>query len=371
MSRAGRTWITYTHLMRWIAVHQDVRHEVRPETPEADEELLRIFVQQLATGMVDFKAVTDATGISLKHFQHHLRYLSRWGATRRVLLAAGGHFQLLQKLKAQEDQGLLDGLTLSGTLVAQRQQLAAHLQHQEGQSNQDTGSGWLPPDRQTRRTPRLYGPQDLAWIYSDNEVEFAEGLHPAVARSLIARYLPGIGAVADPMAGSGTIARIATYLGHTAWASDRYPAHPFIREVNLLNEDLLDVLETTARPTADLLFLHPPLPTTLDLIADGFEQSDDGYAKWLTVILGNTLNALRGGGFLILILPLQVSPQLLIQIEDVLVEGLNNEFLVEEMGILARHLAVARSGREGWHLLVAQSPVIPDCEKQVLQENCP
>ncbi|WP_291430780.1 hypothetical protein [Deinococcus sp.] len=368
MPRPGHTWTTYAQLLRWVAHHYGEAHEPTPETPEQDEHLMKRFMQDLNAGQLDFQAVADDTGVSYRHFRHHLRYLARWGVTRRALLAGGANFQLLEKLNAEERDGKLDGLVLSGKLPAQRRQLAQHLADQLP-GPQALGSGWLAPDPQTRRTPRLYGAQDVAWVYGDHEVEFVEGLHPAVARSLIAQYLPGVGTVADPMAGSGTIARIATHLGHAAWASDRFPAQPFIREINLLEEDLLEVLEGTAHPLVDLLFLHPPLPTTLNLVADGYEQSDEGYADWLEKILENTINAVRAGGYLILILPLTVSPRLLVQIEDTLIESLNAEFNSQEMGITARHLAVARSGREGWHLLVAQNPVMPEYEKQVPQED--
>ncbi|GGR71796.1 hypothetical protein GCM10008959_36800 [Deinococcus seoulensis] len=359
MPRPGHTWTTYTQIVRWIAGHYGQAHDPAPGTPEQDEQLMTRFMQDLGAGHLDFQPITDVTGVSYRHFRHHLRYLARWGVTRRTLLAGGANFQLLEKLNVEERDGQLEGLALSGTLPTQRRQLAQHLAGQvPGPHVQETG--WLAPDPQTRRTPRLYGARDIAWVYGDHEVEFAEGLHPAVARSLIAQYLPGPGVIADPMAGSGTVAVTATRMGHTAWASDRFPAQPFIREVNLLGEDLVDVLEQTPHPHVDLMFLHPPLPGSLDLIADGFEQSDEGYAAWLNAILDSTVHALRGGAHLVLILPLGIPTALLLRIETQLLASLKVNFELERPTLAARHLAVARSGREGWHLLVARNPELPE-----------
>lgn len=178
-----------------------------------------------------------------------------------------------------------------------------------------------------------------------------------MARCLLAQYLPQPGVVADPMAGGGAVARAATQLGHVAWASDRFPARPFIRAVNLLTQDLADVLEGSAHPHVDLPLLHPPLPASLDLPGEGYAPGEEGYAAWLNQILENTVHALRAGGFLVLVLPLGVSPQLLVRVEAQLEVSLSEQFWTSGPALRARHLAAARSGREGWHLLVAQSPV--------------
>lgn len=359
MARRGQTWRTYSRLIDWLAAHYGVAHTACPDSHQQDEELLARLVDDLSNGLVDFQVVADAAGISEKHFRHHLRYIARWGVNRRKLLAGGGNFQLLEKLKVEDEQ--LSGLELGGTLPEQRRRLALHI---EDQGPVPEGQGWLAPNLQTRRTPRMYTTQDVAWIYGDREVEFPEGLHPGVARSLIAHYLPKVGVVADPMAGSGTIAVVATHLGHKAWASDKTPARPFIRKLDLLEEDLADHLQVNDTTKADLLFLHPPLPATLDLVADGYEQSEEGYIEWLDAILENTITGLAGGAHLILVLPLGISTTLLARIETLLTDSLPLKLTNPEdeklPPIKARHLAVARSGREGWHLLVVQSPPLPE-----------
>lgn len=359
MARSGQTWKTYLQLMRGVTGHCGVVHEAQPETAEQDEVFMARFMSDLRAGAVQFQDVMAATSISEKHFRHHLRYIARWGVVRRRLLANGANFQLLEQLRAAEQAHQLDGLTLSGKLVEQRQQLAEHLR-KKSPPPQIKALGWLAPHPQSGHAARVYTAREIVWLYDTNEVDAAEGLHPAVARSVIARYLTAKGGVvADPMAGSGTVAVTATRLGHTTWASDSAPAHPYIARVDLLERDLAEVLEGSPHPLVDLMFLHPPLPASLDLQAAGFPADEGGYGAWLGAILEHTLHALRAGGHLVLVLPLGISPSLLHRAQAQLFLSLQENFGPQQpLTLKASHLAVARSGREGWHLFVAQSPAL-------------
>lgn len=360
--RAGRTWQTYTQVMRWIAARYGEVHEPSPESCAHDLVLITTFAADLRAGRADLQALTTDLGVSGRYFRQHLRYVSGWGVIRRALLAGGANFQLLEGLADEERQGRLEGLSLSGSLPEQRRQLGVHL---EGFRPVPQDVGWLPARLPDRPSPRLYATRDVAWVYSDRDVDFAEGLHPAVARSVIAHYLKAPGVVADPMAGSGAVALAATRLGHVAWASDLVPARPFIRHLDLRESDLVEVLESSPHPHVNLLFLHPPLPGTLRQYDAAFDGSEDSYVRWLEGIFDHTLHALREGGHLVLVLPLGVSISLLARVEAQLLASLEANFHPDHLALKGQHLAVARSGREGWHVLVAQSPRFADHERRL------
>ena len=361
MGRSGSTWKSYLRLMAWVASLYGVDHTATVDSAQADDALLSRLVRDLKGGAVDYAAVEAGTGISSKHLTHHVRYIARWGGVRRSLLAGGGNFQLLEKLgkdlkrEGMDENTALSGLALEGKLVEQRRQLAEHL---EGELATPQGRGWLRPNPQTRRQVRLYR-NEPAWVYNRNEIGFIEGLHPAVARSLIARYVKGPGVVIDPMAGSGMVAEVATSLGHRVWASDVKPEREFIFEFDLKG-DLNRIMGEEARVSADLLILHPPQRNTLKFW-DEIDDSDEGYLDWLREILDGTASAVRQGGHLALIVPLGVDLALLGQIQMVLRLSIQQEFNSEELPELtANHLAVSRDGQEGWHLLVTQVPGIEE-----------
>ncbi|UBV44091.1 hypothetical protein LAJ19_14870 (plasmid) [Deinococcus taeanensis] len=73
MSRTGQTWMTYTQGVGWIASHYGEAHAPAPESAAVDEGLLRRFMGDLRGAAVDFQALSDATGVSYRHFRHHLR----------------------------------------------------------------------------------------------------------------------------------------------------------------------------------------------------------------------------------------------------------------------------------------------------------
>ncbi|GGM16853.1 hypothetical protein [Deinococcus aerophilus] len=374
MTRGGSTWRRYVALLEAVAAHYGTDHTVG----DGDDALLTRFLADVDRGNAAAAAVMNALG-SGTYVRRHLRYIAAWGPERRALLAAGANFQLLETLGQQDRTGRLRGLSLTGSLSDQRRQLAGHLRREQ---DPPPGRGWLAPRPPGGRPPRRYDHRDLAWVYRREEVDHAEGLHPAVARSLIARYQPTPGVVADPMAGAGNVARIATELGHIAWASDRWPppGARHVRPLNLLVSDLGTALQDSPHPHPHLLILHPPLPGSLNLPRDRFTPDDAGYVAWLERILEHSVPAVKAGGHVALIVPLGVPHELLGTVRSALQRSLRHAFAqdgddpaplrwtrnargaVEELGTLHTHLCVARDGREGWHLLVARIPPLPDEE---------
>lgn len=362
MARSGITWRRYTSLLDAIAAHSGIPRPLQ----EGEEALMTTFLSEVDRGRVRFDAVAGDV-CSESYCRQHLRYIATWGPHRRALLAAGANFQLLETLGEHDRHGRLRGLSLTGPLSEQRRQLTEHLRRYQ---EPPKGRGWLAPRPPGGRPPRLYDRRDLAWVYRRDEVGHVEGLHPAVARSLIARYQPTPGVVADPMAGHGTVARIATELGHTVWASDRWPPRGarHVKPMNLLVSDLAAALAGSPHPFPDLLILHPPLPASLH-----FEDDEAGYVAWLETILGNAVPAVRAQGHVALIVPLGVTHDLLVSVRRALQRSVWDAFPEDgaahtartsrgpvELGPLHTHLCVARDGREGWHLLVAQIPPLPD-----------
>ena len=111
---------------------------------------------------------------------------------------------------------------------------------------------------------------------------------------------------------------------------------------------------------ADLLILHPPLRNSLKFRND-IDDSDVGYLEWLRTILDETVFAVRQGGHLALIVPLGIDLALLGRIQMTMRMSIQEEFSTEALPELtANHLAVARNGQEGWHLLVTQIPEIEE-----------
>ncbi|WP_189008925.1 hypothetical protein [Deinococcus malanensis] len=296
--------------------------------------------------------VLDELNIGHTQYALHLRYIARWGSERRRLLANGANFQLMEGLGREEAKGLLVGLDLSGTKVQQRRQLSAHL-YEKAQVPAE--KGWLSPAATTGRKVRVYDPRQVVWVYPAEEVDFLEGLHPYVARSLIARYVPSAGVVADPMAGDGVVPMMATELGHVAWASDIEPSKPYIAELDLRTNDLGELFGERNQTVADLLVAHPPTP-------GGLEKTLDQYAEWLTEILGHCWGAIKAGGHLALIVPIQGELAILAAMEHVLLESAIEVFALDDAKLRAVHIAAARNGSEGWHILVFQVPTFGEGE---------
>ena len=355
MARAGTTWKVYGQLLQQIAslYNQTLTVQSAPVTQE--EDLLKAFSADLKSGNDAPPAILKAANIGEQQYRYHLRYIARWGIQRRQLLADGGNFQLLEGLSKLEKDGLLEGLQLSGSKAQQVRQLSDHTRQL---LPVPSGSGWLAPTSGTTRKVQVYDDRQVVWLYPAGEVDFLEGLHPYVARSLIARYVPTQGIVADPMAGDGVVAQMAIQLGHTAWASDVAPSQPYIRQMDLLDQDLGQFIGEENTTAADLVVLHPPSPDTLAL-------SNPGYTDWLEDVLDNCWGAVKAGGHLALIVPVTASVPVFARAERALTDSASETFKQDVEMPTFTHLAVSRDGKEGWHILVYRVPAIKEAEGDV------
>ncbi|WP_424950291.1 hypothetical protein [Deinococcus sp.] len=350
MARGGTTWKVYGQLLQQIASLHNQTLTVQSAPVTQEEDLLKAFSADLKSGNDASLAILKAANIGEQQFRYHLRYIARWSAQRRQLLADGGNFQLLEGLSKLEKDGLLDGLQLRGSRAQQVRQLSDHTRQL---LPVPSGSGWLAPMQGTTRKAQVYDDRQVVWLYPAGEVDFLEGLHPYVARSLIARYVPTQGIVADPMAGDGVVPQMAIQLGHTAWASDIAPARPYVRQLDLLDGKLSVIFGEEHRAAADLLVMHPPLPETLEI-------SDPGYTDWLESILDNCWGAVKAGGHLALIVPVTVSVPVFARAERALTDSASEMFGQDIEVPTHTHLAVSRDGKEGWHILVYRTPAIEE-----------
>ncbi|MDL2342698.1 hypothetical protein QOL99_00895 [Deinococcus sp. MIMF12] len=355
MPREGSTWRTYSLLVsrvaEWAGHKQKLRVQVEPDPRE--DEVLGQFGQAVQGGDGEAVRLLEELDISPGHFRHHLRYIARWGQQRRRLLSEGGNFQVLEKLNGEDRAGQLAGLVLRGTRIQQERALADHLRQFAPVVQ---GHGWLGPIPNPGKPVREYSPREVVWVYASTELQQPGDLHPSVARSLIRRYMPKAGIVADPMAGSGTVARMARLMGHRVWASDLNPREPYIAPLDLYENDLSDVLSEGHAALADFVIVHPP--TAAELGLEPFQ-----YLEWLRTVLGHCWNALSIGGHVALIVSIEQAIPLVSRAERALTDSANlafeDEGLVEEVGSLtAQHLAVSRDGRQGWHILVLRRPTL-------------
>ncbi len=317
--------------------------------PQAQEEtLLSTLSKDLNLKKAGALELLERLNIGAKNYHYHLRYIARWGRERRRLLAEGGNFQLLEKIKFDDDQ--LAGLKLSGTEVDQRRQLAEHFPEEQPEFQ---GVGWLLPVPNQGHKIQVFADNKVVWIYSPSEVMSHEGLHGFVARSLIAKYVPEPGVIADPMSGGGIVAKMATQMGHRVWASDVAPQKPFIAELDLMTTDLAEEMGDKYPAAADLMIIHPPLPQSL-----GFDEST--YKKWIGNILLNCWNAVKSEGYLALVVPIQTDFNILDTAKKALVNSAVQAVESDADQPTAIHLASTQTGEEGWYILVLQRPLLTD-----------
>jgi hypothetical protein len=318
--------------------------------PQLQEEtLLAAFSKALANENAGALALLEGLSIGEKNYRYHLRYIARWGTQRRRLLAEGGNFQLLEKVKFDDEQ--LAGLKLSGTVHDQRRQLAEHLPEQPPEFQ---GVGWLSPVPDQGRKIQVFADNKVVWIYSPSEVRSHEALHGFVARSLIAKYVPQPGVIADPMSGGGIVAKMATQMGHKVWASDIAPQKPFIAELDLMTTDLAKKMgEEYPTAAADLVIIHPPLPQSL-----GIRESK--YEEWVHDILLHCWDAVKSEGYLALVVPIQTDFNILDAAKQALLDSAAAVVESDADRPTAIHLASTQTGEAGWYILVLQRPLLTD-----------
>lgn len=362
MPAQGRTWRTYSALMSKVALWADqaqgrgakkAKFFVEIEPQPIEQELAESFLEALARGEARATELLKKQDVSLSQFRHHLFYIARWGAVRRQLLADGGNFQMLERLHEEDQEGKLKGLVLQGTRAAQERALSEHLQQF---AVVPEGHGWLAPIPNPGKPVREYSNHEVVWLYSVGELQRSDDLHPSVARSLIRRYLPKPGVVVDPMAGSGTIARMAAMMGHSTWASDIAPREPFIAQHDIQKDSLEDLFGEEFKVAANLVFVHPPTPDELGI-------SGTRYLDWLSDVLVNCWAVTAQGAHVILIVSVEEQMSLLARGERALIDSANVAFEEESLEqqvetLTSQHLAASRDGKQGWHILVLQRPAL-------------
>lgn len=301
-------------------------------------------------------------GIARTYYQRHLRAIASWPITLRTHLAAGASLRLLEEHRSHAGAQSLAGLDLSGTVSVQRETIARALQGQSGH-RAAVAVGWLSPEAGPGKNPEALTP---IWVYDPYPLATTSSLHPRVARTLIHTCLPvSGGCVVDPMAGGGVVGQEASKLGHSAWVSDLLPQADFVAKFDLLGGDLSDHLKAVipdlpdeATGFADLLVLHPPLREEL--------ISEKGNLDvFVAQVLEASIATVKPGGQVALIVSVLEAPgaleTLVRTLEDVVRADLprvrrRGEAVKPTFGLYRHHVAVARDGQVGWHILVARKP---------------
>ncbi|AWN24276.1 hypothetical protein DKM44_14420 [Deinococcus irradiatisoli] len=329
--------------------HPPVTLKVIPDGDQVVERrLLDGFSAALRKKNPAAQQVLDRMGIATTYYRQHLRGIGTWDIDRRRLLANGAALRLLEDHAAPAQAGLFEGLTLEGKVAEQKRQLARHLmarQRSISANRRKKAKGWLEPALSS--TVRPVAEPKAIWLFSSDELAEPDMLHPLVARSLLAQYLPAAGGVVvDPMAGSGVVGREASRLGHRSWSSDIRPGADFVAVHDLERGDLSEV---TGEGVADLLFLHPPLKRQLHHSPDTFEELVGTY-------IDNSLVCLKEGGLMVLVVSSEDAAGALQTVTQTLVDSVNpeREGRVKQHGLTAHHLAVARDGSQAWHILVSR-----------------
>lgn len=303
-------------------------------------------------------------GIARTYYQRHLRAIASWPITLRTHLAAGASLRLLEEHRSHAGAQSLAGLDLSGTVSVQRETIARALRDQPEHTVNGT-VGWLTPEAALGQRPEALAP---IWVYDPRPLATSSSLHPRVARALVHTCLPVPGGrVVDPMAGGGVVGLEARKLGHTAWVSDLVPQAEFVATFDLLNgkRDLSDHLKAVipdlpdeATGFADLLVLHPPLRE--ELISE-----KGNLDRFVVKVLEASIATVKPGGQVALIVSVLEAPGALETLVRTLEEVVRAELprirrsgdaVKPTFGLYRHHVAVARDGRVGWHILIARKP---------------
>lgn len=342
------TWATYLRLVEVTAATLGLEDPSSLDLADdarvlQEQRLMDALSAGLKKGEPRASEVLDVVGLSKPNFRQHVRMIARWRPALRQQLADGASFNVLEKFGHEARMKLLDDLPpLRGKVAEQRQTILRHLYSKQAPRAASKRLGWLPGVKPERAEGRSH---ESVWLYDPRDVQSPDALHPRVARTLIASCLDKPGKVADPMAGTGVIGLEAQKLGHDAWVSDSHPGAPFIKRVEIGVDGLKDVLDGEL---FDLIVLHPPVSSKLSTT----ENSD--YEAWLDGILLGLSGSLKVGGKLALIISNREAPLFLERATSFLqgVLASKNPVLGPETGLWRHFLAVAKDGREAWHILV-------------------
>ena len=102
-------------------------------------------------------------------------------------------------------------------------------------------------------------------------------------------------------------------------------------------------------PTADLLVLHPPLKRQVNEQLENFETQVETF-------IDNSLSCVKEGGLIALVVSSEDAAGSLQSVTTLLVDAVNFERQgrLNQHGLTAHHLAVARNGSQAWHILIAR-----------------
>lgn len=350
MSSSRRsTWATYLRLVEVTAARLGLEDPSSLDLADdmrvlQEQRLIDALSAGLRKGEPRASEVLDVVGLSKPNFRQHVRMIARWRPALRQQLADGASFNVLEKFGHEARLGLLDDLPpLQGKVAEQRQAILTHLYSKQAPRAASKKLGWLlgvPPERAESRS------HEPVWLYDPRDVQSPDALHPRVARTLIASCLEKRGKVADPMAGTGVVGLEAQKLGHDAWVSDAHPGAPFIKRVNLDDRGLEPELKSEQ---FDLIVLHPPVSSKLRTV------DNTTYEDWLEDILIGLSASLKVDGKFALIISNREAPLVLERATTFLQGALaphNVDGSEAPQGLWRHFLAVAKDGREAWHILV-------------------
>lgn len=196
-------------------------------------------------------------------------------------------------------------------------------------------------------------PRSPVWLFPREARR--EALPHGVARALVGLYTQKGELVVDPMAGYGTVVEAALALGRRAWGGDIEPKGPLVERADIRT------LPRRFRREASLLVLHPPTFQSW-LEAEGYREPPGdryaGYIDYLVELLGVSLEALRPGGRLVLVVRprRELNPKERQAGRDFFLSPFERAMAEQGPGLkpFRYHLAVSLDGGEDWHLFVGE-----------------
>lgn len=316
------------------------------------------------------RAIVEAAGVSEGYLQRGLLSIASFSPEARDALRRGLPFTVARRVNRIEDAqrraAVLAPLSVLGGNreapllprgLARRIESDALSALTEQRAARARGvvaaavDGWLEPDEPAGAPRRLPG---QAWTFEPTRgsVAGAEPLSARVVEALLARLLPHGGALVDVTAGAGTIAVEALRFGVRAWSGDIAPAAPFVQRADA--RTLMHRPPPGLQPRcADLLVVHPPTyPVWRRGRAGALDDQLDGYRDDVAAMITGSLAVVRPGRHVVVVSrPVRAAGAVWLSTSH-LAEALDDA----GVRVVGYVVAVARGGREDWHLLIGQAP---------------
>ena len=316
------------------------------------------------------RAIVEAAGVSEGYLQRGLLSIASFSPEARDALRRGLPFTVARRVNRIEDAqrraAVLAPLSaLGGNREApllprglarriESDALSALAEQRSARARGDVAAavdGWLEPNEPAGTPRRLPG---QAWTFEPTRgsVAGAEPLSARVVEALLARLLPHGGALVDVTAGAGTIAVEALRFGVRAWSGDIAPAAPFVQRADA--RTLMHRPPPGLQPRcADLLVVHPPTyPVWRRGRAGALDDQLDGYRDDVAAMITGSLAVVRPGRHVVVVSrPVRAAGAVWLSTSH-LAEALDDA----GVRVVGYVVAVARGGREDWHLLIGQAP---------------